>query len=45
MAHQNSTLTAALTRPGQDNAAGDARALLKRRQVEDLLRLGAVAVH
>tara|TARA_B100000003_G_scaffold203425_1_gene213918 strand:+ start:2265 stop:3425 length:1161 start_codon:yes stop_codon:yes gene_type:complete len=27
MAHQNSTLTAALTRPGQDNAAGDARQL------------------
>ena len=27
MAQQNSTLTTSLTRPGQDNAAGDARAL------------------
>ena len=27
MAQQNSTLTTALTRPGQSNSAGDARAL------------------
>ena len=27
MAQQNSTLTTSLTRPGQDNAAGNARAL------------------